>query len=108
MDTEELLKEVGLLISRGGSRKKVLVVDEDEYVVKTLTTVLEAKGYAVVATCDGEECIEKVRTEKPDMVIVDNLLSERYDVIKTLRYKNRLENVSFLLLGETKKENTEN
>lgn len=98
VNTEELLREVGLLLAQGTSRKKVLVVDEDESAVKTITAVLEAKGYIVVATCDGKECIEKAKLEEPDMIIVGDLLSERYDVIKTLRSEKDLENKLFLLL----------
>lgn len=102
VNTEELLREIEVLISQGGSTRKVLVIDEDESVVSTRTSVLEAKGYTVVEACNGKECIEKAGMEKPNMVIVDNLLSERFDIIKTLRYENGLENMIFLLLGATK------
>lgn len=107
VDTEELLREVGVLISRGGSRKKVLVIDEDEAAVKTLVGVLEAKGYTVVGTCDGRQCINKAKEEKPDMIIIDSILSERHNVVKTLRFEKELENVLFLLLGKPGEESAE-
>ena len=103
VNTEVLLREIGVLISQGRSKKKVLVIDEDESVVSKLTDVLEANGYSVVETCNVREYIDKARKEKPDLVIVDNLLSERFDIVKTLRYEKGLENVVFLLLGETKR-----
>lgn len=104
VNTEDLLKEIGVLISRGGSKKKVLVVDEDESTLKTLVEVLDAKGYTVISTNGCEEFIKKVKAEKPDMVIIDALLSERYNLVKTLRFEKGLENVIFLLLGEAKDE----
>lgn len=104
VNTEALLKDVGILISRGGSRKKVLVIDEDESAVRTLTGVLEAKGYIVVGTCDGRDCIEKAKEERPDMIIIDSLLSDRHDVVRTLRFEKELENVLFFLMGRTGKE----
>jgi len=102
VNTEELLREIGTLISQGGSKKKVLIIDEDESVLSKLTDVLLANGYSVVETCNVGEYRDKARSEKPDIIIVDDLLSERFDIIKTLRYEKGLENVIFLLLGETR------
>jgi len=102
VDTEELLTEIGILVSRGSSRKKVLVVDEDESTVKTLTGVLKAKGFEVVEAYNGEECIKKAMEEKPDMIIIDVLFSKRHNIEKTLRFEKGLENIFFFLLGEQK------
>jgi CheY-like chemotaxis protein len=100
VDTDELLRDVGVLISQGASKKSVLVVDEDESIVSTLTDVLKAKGYSVAGICDGSECIEKAKSEKPDMIIIDALVSERHGIVKTLRFEKDLENLYFVLLGK--------
>jgi len=101
VDTEELLKEINVLISRGPSRKKVLVIDEDVSTVKTLKDVLEAKGYSVTEAYNGEDGIEKARSTEPDIIIVNPLLSERHGIVKTLRFEKGLENVLFILLAES-------
>ncbi|MBW4679458.1 MAG: response regulator [Microcoleus vaginatus WJT46-NPBG5] len=105
VNTEDLLKEIGLLISQGMSKKKVLVVDEDASTVRILADMLQTKGYSVVEAFNGPECIEKALSTKPDMIIVDSLFSQQHDLVKTLRFKNGLENVFFLLLasGEAEK-----
>lgn len=100
VDTEELLKEINILISRGPSRKKVLVIDEDVSTVKALKDVLETKGYSVTEAYNGKDGIEKAKLTEPDMIIVDALLSERHDIVKTLRFERGLENVFFILLAE--------
>ncbi|GBF33088.1 two-component hybrid sensor and regulator [Desulfocucumis palustris] len=100
LNTEELLKEIGLLLSQGVSKKKVLVVDEDKSTLKTLVDVLQARGYTVVKASDTEECISKAVEEKPDMIILNTLLSERHEVVKTLRLEKGLENVLFLFTGK--------
>jgi CheY-like chemotaxis protein len=100
VDTDELLKDVGVLISQGASKKSVLVVDEDESIVTTLIDVLQAKGYSVAGICDGRECIDKVKTEKPDMIIIDALISDRHGIVKTLRFDKGFENLYFVLLGK--------
>ncbi|MCT7993687.1 AAA family ATPase [Laspinema olomoucense] len=100
IDREDLLNQIGFLLSQETSKKKVLVVDEDVSAVKLLADVLEAKGYIVTEASSGPECLEKARAVKPDMIIVDSLFSDRHDIVKTLRFEKGLENVFFLLLAE--------
>ena len=108
VNTDHLLEGIGALVSRGSSRKKVIVVDEDESTVNTLTGALKAKGYTVVVVNDLEGCIRKAREEKPDMIIVDTLYSECLDIVKTLRFEKGLKNTLLLLLGKQDKDNIEN
>ena|GEM_PF-448325 len=102
VNIEKLLEEISVLLSQGASKKQVLVVDESESTMRTLAEVLEAKGYQVVEAHNGEECIEKALSVKPDMIIVDALLSDRHNVVRTLRFEKGLENVYFILLTEGK------
>lgn len=53
------------------SRKKILVVDDDAVVVKSLTMKLSSKGYVVATANDASEAVAAVRTEKPDAIILD-------------------------------------
>lgn len=103
INTEELLSNIEVLLSQEISQKKVLVVDEDASTVKILADVLKAKGYTVVEAFNGEECIEKAISVKPDMIIVDSILSERYNLAKTLRSEKGLENVLFFFVANGKK-----
>ncbi len=100
VNTEQLLKEIGTLVSRGNSKKKVIVVDVDESASKTLAGVLEAKGFTVVVVNDLEGCIKNARESKPDMIIVDSLFSDCYDRLKALRFEKGLENIFMLILGK--------
>jgi PAS domain S-box-containing protein len=102
VNTDELLREIEILISKGVSKKKVLVVDEDETTVKTISEALAAKGYNVVSVCNGSECIDKAKAEKPDMIIMDAVILERNDIVKTLRFEKGLEKVLFILMGKGK------
>ncbi|GAB4290110.1 MAG: hypothetical protein Fur0025_24810 [Oscillatoriaceae cyanobacterium] len=97
--TEKLLSDIESLLSQGSSKKKVLVMDEDVDAVKALVEVLEAKGYVVVEATDGPECIQKAIELKPDLIVLDSVLSRQYDIIKTLRFEKGLENVFFVLLS---------
>jgi len=52
-------------------RKKILVVDDDAVVVKSLTMKLTAKGYDVATATDASEAVSAARREKPDLIILD-------------------------------------
>ncbi len=98
----ELLNEIDYLVTRGISRKKILVVDEDEAMIDSISGVLQTKGYSVMEAKSGQEAIEKALEEKPDMIIIDRGLSEKSDLAKTLKFTKGLENVYFILLSDGK------
>ena len=63
--------------------KKILVVDDDPNIVKLVKTRLEAHNYEVIGAEDGEECMQKVLSDKPDLIILDILMpkADGYDVL---------------------------
>ncbi len=54
-----------------GEITKVLVVDDDQRMVKTICDSLKAKGYVVTAAFTGEEAVDAVMGERPDCVLMD-------------------------------------
>lgn len=53
---------------------KILVVDDEKPIVEILKYNLEKEGYQVVTAFNGEEALEKVSSEKPDVIILDIML----------------------------------
>jgi len=51
--------------------KKVLVVDDDPVVGRSVERVLGGQGYAVIAAADGESALDKLRREDYDVVYAD-------------------------------------
>lgn len=51
--------------------KKILVVDDEPHIVRLCQVNLERAGYQVVTARDGIEGIEKIKNEKPDLIILD-------------------------------------
>jgi len=66
---------------------RILVVDDDPDIIKATTRVLEARGYQVTAALNGEECLEKIREERPDLIILDLLMPklDGFGVCRELR-----------------------
>ena len=51
--------------------KKILVVDDNEIILKVLSLKLQAAGYQVITALDGAEAVAAARKEKPDLVLLD-------------------------------------
>lgn len=96
IDTDQLFQEVGSLLEQGKSQKKVMVVDQNASTAKTLAEVLQTRGYQVVET-DGKELVERAISAKPDIIILNSLLSDKQSIIKSLRFEKGLEHVLFLV-----------
>jgi CheY-like chemotaxis protein len=58
-------------IDPNAPRKKILVVEDDAVVAKTLSLTLNARGYDVVCAADSCEAIKLVREQNPDVMLVD-------------------------------------
>ena len=90
--------------------KKILVVDDECDTLKTLKTRLETSGYEVVSTVSGEECLEKAAEEKPDLILLDVLLSglDGFKICELLKENAKTKDIPVImltaLLGESAKE----
>jgi CheY-like chemotaxis protein len=61
------------------SMSKILVVDDDPDFVEATRIVLENEGYEVISAADGDESLQVVRAEKPDLIILDVIMSSILD-----------------------------
>jgi len=53
------------------NRKKILIVDDNEVVVKSLTLKLTSDNYEVVSALDGAAAVGLARQEQPDLILLD-------------------------------------
>jgi two-component system KDP operon response regulator KdpE len=53
------------------NRKKVLIVDDNEIILKTLSMKLKAADFDVVTAADGSAAVGAVRQERPDLILLD-------------------------------------
>jgi two-component system response regulator VicR len=70
---------------------KILVVDDEKSVVDLYRKLLLREGYEVVEAYDGEEALQKVSSENPDIVILDLIMPKLngFEVLREIRLKYR-------------------
>jgi len=52
-------------------KTKILIIEDEAEIVKMLTRILEKQGYEVASACDGLEGLAKVKSYKPELVLLD-------------------------------------
>jgi CheY-like chemotaxis protein len=78
------------------NRKKILVVDDNPVVVKSLCLKLEEAGYDTVTAVDGSEAVAQVRKEIPDLILLDlsfpvDVTSVQWDGFRIIEWLHRLD-----------------
>jgi CheY-like chemotaxis protein len=58
-------------MSIGATAKKILVVDDNEIVIKTISLKLQGAGYQVLTAMDGAAAVAMARKEAPDLILLD-------------------------------------
>lgn len=76
---------------------RIMVVDDDRRMVKTICDILKVKGYATQAAFSGEEAVEEVRRDCPDCVLMD-LKMPGIDGVKALELIREVDAVLPVLL----------
>ena len=81
--------------------KKVLVVDDDPDVRLFNVTVVEENGYTPIEARDGEEGLKLVKSERPDLVILDVLMPRQSGIrlYRELKTDKSLKDIQVILLS---------
>lgn len=83
------------------SRKRILVVDDEIYIVHILEFTLTMEGYEVITAADGEEALRKVEEDRPDLVVLDIMMPrmDGYEVCRLLRDDEETKELPVILLS---------
>lgn len=77
---------------------KVLVIDDDPNMTELLLLLLQANGFEVCACNNGDEGIQKAKTECPDVILLDMML-EGMDGLQVCTQIRTFSNVPILILS---------
>lgn len=79
--------------------KKILLIEDEKDLVKTIAFRLESKGYTAITAYDGQEGLDKARKEKPDLIILDLMLPkiDGYKVCALLKGDSRYSKIPIII-----------
>lgn len=80
--------------------QRVLVVDDDKEIVRILRAYLEKAGYTVLTAYDGETALHVIRSDRPDLVVLDLMLPDRdgWDITRLVRADEALAATPIIML----------
>ena len=83
------------------SKGKILVVDDEIYIVHILDFSLGMEGYEVVTALDGEQALEKLKSERPDLIVLDIMMPklDGYEVCKSVKANPDTAHIPVILLS---------
>ncbi len=79
---------------------KILVCDDERHIVRLIQVNLEKQGWVVVTAYDGKEGLEKIRSEKPDLCVLDVMMPymDGFEVLKSIRREPETEGLPVIML----------
>jgi DNA-binding response OmpR family regulator len=85
---------------------RVIVVDDDPDILDALTTILSTQLYAIETARDGVECLDKVRQQTPDLIVLDLLMPKKdgFAVVRELRENPRFAGIPVLILTSVRED----
>ncbi|HEG44589.1 MAG TPA: response regulator [Phycisphaerales bacterium] len=87
------------------AKAKILIVDDDTDLVQALGAILESVDYAVVAATTKEAGFEKMKSEKPDLAILDVMMTtwqDGFELARDIKKDPELKETPILMLTAVK------
>ncbi len=80
--------------------KKILIIEDEQVLQKTLEKFLIDEGYNLVSATDGEIGLKLARTQKPNLIMLDLILPKLngFEVLKELKANKETKNIPVIIL----------
>ncbi len=78
----------------------ILIADDDELLVKLLEHKLGQEGYQVTSVGNGEEALDKVAANKPDLIVLDGMMPglDGFEVLRRLKENEETRDTPVVML----------
>ena len=85
------------MVESSEPRKRILLVDDEQKILKFLEVKLRLSGYEVITATSGRQALELVKSAKPDIMLLDVIMPEMdgFDVLQKLRTFTQLPVIVF-------------
>jgi CheY-like chemotaxis protein len=81
--------------------QKIIIVDDDQDCIDAVTSILENEHYTVITAGNKEEGLEKIKTEKPDLAILDVVMDswqDGFEISRQIKKDPQLKNIPIIML----------
>ena len=85
---------------------KVVVADDDRMFRKAAETTLRRQGYSVSTASDGEEALQLIRSEQPDIIVLDLIMPklQGFDILQILKQDTLTSDIPVIVLSSLTQE----
>jgi len=85
--------------------KKILFIEDESTLQKTLTDILTQAGYKVISALDGEIGLRLAKKEKPDLILLDIILPrvDGFEILKKIKEDPELKEIPVIVLTNLEK-----
>ncbi len=85
------------------ARKRVLVVDDEQRILKFISLMLKVSGYDVSIACNGQEGLLAAQNERPDVILLDIVMPimDGFEMLRKLRTFSKTPVIVFSARGQT-------
>lgn len=82
------------------TKRKILLVEDDTFILEMYATKLLNFGYDVLTASDGEEALKIVKDKHPDFILLDLVLPsmDGFDVLKAIKKDSKTKDIPVVLL----------
>ncbi len=80
--------------------KKILIADDEQNIVISLEFLMKREGFEVVVANDGEEAVRRIRSDCPDLVLLDVMMPKKsgFEVCQEIKSDPAMSGVRILML----------
>lgn len=88
------------MIPKQTNMAKILIVEDDAILQKSLKEYLSSEGFEIMCASDGEEGVQKAVSEKPDLILLDIILPKKdgYEVLQEVKANPEISYIPVVLL----------
>ncbi len=82
------------------TNRRILIADDEPYILRSLSFVLQKEGFEIETACDGEEALEKARQFRPKILFLDIMmpLEDGYEVCEKLKSAPDTKDIYIIML----------
>jgi DNA-binding response OmpR family regulator len=84
-----------------GIKNKIFIVDDDIFIHESITAVLSSDEFEIIHAFDGQDIVERIKNEQPDLIILDIMMpiGDGRDICRDLRENPETKKIKILMLS---------